>query len=231
METVEVDVGSAAFVTAQAGCVDSDEAVTVEIKVHIDTVARRAWHFADDHPFGLSKRVDEGAFAHVATTNDGDFHSRSTCFNGIRLKFWHARKNFVEERLFASILKHADRNQPTSSKSMEFVRGIIEAWVIRLICQQQHWLFDLHEPFCDVFIQRYGSGFSVYYEKQYVGVFNSYRDLMFDVFGKIIDVFDAHPANVLRDESGVILPIDLILLTAGDELAAQLEAAREGSAR
>ncbi len=57
------------------------------------------------------------------------------------------------------------------------------------------------------------------------GALSFYREL------DNLAVFDAHPANVLRDENGVILPIDLILLTAGDELAAQLEAAREGSAR
>ena len=37
--------------------------------------------------------------------------------------------------------------------------------------------------------------------------------------------FDAHPANVLKDEAGVILPIDLILVHAGNVLAAQLETA------
>ena len=35
-------------------------------------------------------------------------------------------------------------------------------------------------------------------------------------------VFDAHPASVLKDESGVILPIDLITLVAEDALAEQL---------
>ena len=55
------------------------------------------------------------------------------------------------------------------------------------------------------------------------GALSFYREL------DNLAVFDAHPANVLRDESGVILPIDLILLTAGDELAAQLEAALEVS--
>ena len=38
-------------------------------------------------------------------------------------------------------------------------------------------------------------------------------------------VFDAHSANVLKDERGVILPIDLITLVAGDTLAGQLSAA------
>ncbi|MBI2924290.1 MAG: hypothetical protein HYY24_01145 [Verrucomicrobia bacterium] len=46
-----------------------------------------------------------------------------------------------------------------------------------------------------------------------------YRDL------DQLAVFDAHPANVLKDERGVILPIDLIVLIADDALAEQLSAA------
>ncbi len=46
-----------------------------------------------------------------------------------------------------------------------------------------------------------------------------YRDL------DQLAVFDAHPANVLKDERGVILPIDLIVLIADEALAAQLSAA------
>ena len=46
-----------------------------------------------------------------------------------------------------------------------------------------------------------------------------YRDL------DQLAVFDAHSANVLKDERGVILPIDLIALIADDRLAEQLNAA------
>jgi len=51
------------------------------------------------------------------------------------------------------------------------------------------------------------------------GALSFYRDL------DQLAVFDAHPANVLKDESGVLLPIDLIMLTAEGALAEQLEAA------
>lgn len=53
----------------------------------------------------------------------------------------------------------------------------------------------------------------------HAGALCFYRDL------DQLAAFDAHPANVLKDTSGVILPIDLILLHADDTLAAQLEAA------
>ena len=36
-------------------------------------------------------------------------------------------------------------------------------------------------------------------------------------------VFDAHPANFLRDQNGVILPIDAVLLRADEELGKPLE--------
>lgn len=49
------------------------------------------------------------------------------------------------------------------------------------------------------------------------GALSFYRDL------DQLAAFDAHPANVLKDEAGVILPIDLILVHAGELLAAQLE--------
>jgi hypothetical protein len=53
----------------------------------------------------------------------------------------------------------------------------------------------------------------------HAGALNFYRDL------DQLAVFDAHPANVLKDERGVILPIDLITLVAEDALAKQLGAA------
>jgi len=37
-------------------------------------------------------------------------------------------------------------------------------------------------------------------------------------------VFDVHPANLPRDQTGVLLPIDVVVVQADDELAAQLEA-------
>ncbi|MBC8096119.1 MAG: hypothetical protein H7Y43_09930 [Akkermansiaceae bacterium] len=51
----------------------------------------------------------------------------------------------------------------------------------------------------------------------YRGSLSFYRDL------DQIAVFDAHPANFLRDRSGIILPIDAVLLRADDELAGLLE--------
>lgn len=47
----------------------------------------------------------------------------------------------------------------------------------------------------------------------YRGSLSFYRDL------DQIAVFDAHPANFLRDRNGIILPIDAVLLRADDELA------------
>ena len=57
------------------------------------------------------------------------------------------------------------------------------------------------------------------------GALTFYRDL------DQLAAFDAHPANVLKDGDGVILPIDLILVTADDPLAAQLAAALPGTRR
>lgn len=37
-------------------------------------------------------------------------------------------------------------------------------------------------------------------------------------------VFDAHPANFLRDRNGIILPIDAVVLRADDKLAKLLGA-------
>lgn len=49
------------------------------------------------------------------------------------------------------------------------------------------------------------------------GSLSFYRDL------DQIAVFDAHPANFLRDRDGVILPIDAVVLRADGELATSLE--------
>ena len=50
------------------------------------------------------------------------------------------------------------------------------------------------------------------------GSLSFYRDL------DQIAVFDAHPANFLRDRNGIILPIDAVLLRADDNLANLIEA-------
>ena len=52
----------------------------------------------------------------------------------------------------------------------------------------------------------------------YKGSLSFYRDL------DQVAVFDAHPANVLRDRSGILLPIDAVIVSADDDLAAALEA-------
>lgn len=44
------------------------------------------------------------------------------------------------------------------------------------------------------------------------GALAFYRDL------DEVAAFDAHPGNFVKDENGVVLPIDLVLLRAGDEL-------------
>lgn len=43
-----------------------------------------------------------------------------------------------------------------------------------------------------------------------------YRDL------DEVAAFDAHPGNFVKDESGVILPIDLVLVRAGEALQTAL---------
>jgi hypothetical protein len=55
----------------------------------------------------------------------------------------------------------------------------------------------------------------------YRGSFSFYREL------DQMAVFDVHPANVPRDRSGLILPIDVVVVQADAELAFQLEAMLE----
>lgn len=52
----------------------------------------------------------------------------------------------------------------------------------------------------------------------YRGALTFYRDL------DQVAVFDAHPANYLRDRHGVILPIDGVVVECGEALTIQMEA-------
>ena len=54
----------------------------------------------------------------------------------------------------------------------------------------------------------------------YRGALSFYRDL------DQVAVFDAHPANFLRDRNGLILPIDGVVVECDDALASQVEALR-----
>ena len=56
------------------------------------------------------------------------------------------------------------------------------------------------------------------YSAGYRGAMTFYRDL------DGVAVFDAHPANFLRDGQGVILPIDGVVVECDDALLAQVEA-------
>ncbi len=51
----------------------------------------------------------------------------------------------------------------------------------------------------------------------YRGALSFYRDL------DQVAVFDAHPANFLKDRNGMILPIDGVVVECDDALAAQVE--------
>ena len=55
------------------------------------------------------------------------------------------------------------------------------------------------------------------YSAGYRGAMTFYRDL------DQVAVFDAHPANFLKDGSGIILPIDGVVVECDDALAAQVE--------
>ena len=55
------------------------------------------------------------------------------------------------------------------------------------------------------------------YSAGYRGAMTFYRDL------DQVALFDAHPANFLKDGQGVILPIDGVVVECGDALAAQVE--------
>ena len=56
------------------------------------------------------------------------------------------------------------------------------------------------------------------YSAGYRGAMTFYRDL------DQVAVFDAHPANFLKDGQGIILPIDGVVVECDDALAAQVEA-------
>ncbi len=56
------------------------------------------------------------------------------------------------------------------------------------------------------------------YSAGYRGAMTFYRDL------DQVAVFDAHPANFLKDGQGIILPIDGVVVECDDALAAQMEA-------
>jgi len=60
------------------------------------------------------------------------------------------------------------------------------------------------------------------YSAGYRGALSFYRDL------DQVAVFDAHPANFIRDRNGVVLPIDGLFVEAAADLAALLEPLCEG---
>jgi len=55
------------------------------------------------------------------------------------------------------------------------------------------------------------------YSAGYRGAMTFYRDL------DQVAVFDAHPANFLKDGQGIILPIDGVVVECDDALASQVE--------
>ncbi len=55
------------------------------------------------------------------------------------------------------------------------------------------------------------------YSAGYRGAMSFYRDL------DQVAVFDAHPANFLKDGQGIILPIDGVVVACDEALTAQVE--------
>src|SRR5690606_19652959 len=71
---VELDrVLDAAF-PLHSGGVDDEELATVALEAHVDRVARRPGHLADDHPLLPSESVHEGRLAGVLPPDDREGH-------------------------------------------------------------------------------------------------------------------------------------------------------------
>ena len=68
----------------------------VQIEVHIYTIARCAWDFANDHALRFGERIYKRALAYVSSADDRQLHSR--CFRILRRDFgvWKAIDDLFE---------------------------------------------------------------------------------------------------------------------------------------
>ncbi len=93
------------FGAAETRRVDRDEHLAVEIEANVDAVARRAGNFTDDHAFFVSERVDERAFADIATADDRRFENRLAYLRDLFRHGGQLLHDRVEQFFLATILR------------------------------------------------------------------------------------------------------------------------------
>ena len=194
--SIPIDIGFDAFAASQARSVDRHEFVAIEFEHHIDAIAGRPGDFADDAAILLGERVDEGAFADVASTDNRHFHRGWFDLFGSGIEIWKSLGNPGQEVPFVAILSSAYSEQITVAQAMEFVGVGVLGLAVGFVGNQQDWFVDFSEPIGDLSIQRDQSAARVDDKDQQVRLFDCGHDLRFDLVGQIVDVFDPDSAGV-----------------------------------
>ena len=86
--------------------------------------------------------------------------------------------------------------QFATTEPIELVRLRIQRLGVRLVGDTQHRLIDVAQPLGDFLIQGSESGAGVDDEQDHIRRLDARGDLIFDLLGQIVGVFDSHPARI-----------------------------------
>ena len=87
------------------------------MKRHEDAVARRAWHFAGNHPLFAEQAIDERGFSDVGTTDDGD--ADCVRFGVFRRRRFDAGQHMLHEIFAALAVARGDGQGVAQRQRME----------------------------------------------------------------------------------------------------------------
>ena len=122
VQTVPIDVRPNAFVTTKPRSVDRHEFVAVKLEHHVDTIASRSGDLADNASILFHERIDESAFADIASPNNRNLHRRRFDFTRVRIKVRQVPDDPIKQIGFVAILQYADSHQVLVTELMKLIR-------------------------------------------------------------------------------------------------------------
>ncbi len=194
-QAVELDVAGQAALAADPGRVDGDERLAVALEAHVDAVARRARHFADDHALALGQAVDECALAGVAAADGGQLHRRFLR----RFQRVGGRKTFkdhAEEPVLAPVLLGADIVDWAEAELVELGGLRLDRRRVALVGDHDDRLVDVPQPDRHRVVEWGDAAAAVHNKEDDVRLLDGDLDLVLDLGREVVAVLDAHAAGV-----------------------------------
>ena len=181
--------------------------VRLHLERHVDGIARCSWNRADDDALRLGKRVNDGRFSDIRSTNDRKLQTmlrRHFRLFAVRKK----RYCFRGKRLDAFAMNRGNRKHIIKAQPCKIRRLILHPLRVHLVRSDQNWFARPSQPFRHFLVERHHAFLNVDYKNDSVRGFNRQSHL-FDcrLNDRVPLFFPAQQPNAARVHQSKLAPL------------------------